>query len=207
MKNIIIAVLILCCSVLSVSSQVLPGGIRDNFEKKKTQRKKGAAPKFYTGIGLRGINALDDWGIEFSIKAGYIPHKNFAIGASYNSILSKNLDIIPLNGAILRMQSFALQPEFLLWIDKYFLFSIYGNAGVAFVATNSSGNVDLVDNLNGDWIFQSEQGVKFCYRMLEELWLCFEGAYRSSFGLNYTAFSESDISGGVFGVTFKAFVF
>lgn len=186
-------------------SQLLPGGKRDKYETRTKKNKSNS--RFYSGIGLRGIDAMNDWGIEFNIKFGSLVSKNISIGLTYNGILSKNLDIENMNGEILRMQSFAIHPEYLLWLDKYFLVSVYANGGMAFISTSGAGNLDLLTDPNGDWAFQSEQGITFNYRMQESVWLSLEGGYRSTFGVDYKSFGNEDVSGLTFGVTLRAFMF
>jgi hypothetical protein len=105
------------------------------------------------------------------------------------------------------MQGFSPQIDLMLWLNSFFLVTGYANAGMAFVSTTSTGNIDLLDNLNGDWIWHTEQGVSFNYRMLQEIWLSLDAGYRTCFGVDYTTFSDEDISGLTFGVTFKVFVF
>lgn len=201
--------LIIIISILLINSakaQLLPGGKKDKYETVRKKKSNGNV-RYYTGIGLRGIHAMDDWGVELSIKFGGLVTKNIALGLTYNSLFSKNLDIPELNGQILRMQSFALQPEYLFWLNQYFLLSIYANAGFAYVSTSGAGNIDFIDDLNGDWAFQSEQGFTFNYRMMQSLWLSLEAGYRSTIGINYNAFGDKEISGMTFGVTLKAFLF
>lgn len=204
-KNILILIALLLITFDYSYSQLLPGGKRDKYENNVKTKRSNA--RFYSGIGLRGINAMDDWGVEFSIKFGSLISKNISLGLVYNGILSKNLDIPNMNGEILRMQSFTIQPEYLFWLDKYFLLSIYANGGMAFVSTSGAGSLDLLTDPNGDWAFQSEQGVTFNYRMQESVWLSLEAGYRSIFGVDYKSFGNSEVSGLTFGVTLRAFMF
>lgn len=204
-KVFLISLIIIIFTTGSAYSQLLPGGKRDKYETKTKKNKSNA--RFYSGIGLRGIDAMDDWGIEFSIKFGSLLSKNISLGLVYNGILSKNLDIPNMNGDILRMQSFALQPEYLFWLDKYFLLSIYANGGLAFISTSGAGSIDLLTDPNGDWAYQSEQGITFNYRMQESVWLSLEAGYRSTFGVDYVSFGNAEVSGLTFGVTLRAFMF
>lgn len=205
MKNKIIILILLQLSVIAVSAQLLPGGKKDKFEQNKKLQNSDAI--YFTGIGLSGMNALDDWGVEFNVHFGRLITSNFTIGINYHSLISKNLYIIEDTRSILRMQGFALQPEYLFWLDGYFLITAYGNIGAAFVSRSNTANLDVYDDPNGDWVLTTEQGVSFNYRMLQELWFSIEAGYRSSFGVNYESFENADISGMIFGVTFKIFVF
>lgn len=207
MKKIIIILLLMNFSILS--AQLLPGGGRDAYEDGKNR--KNSDSRYFTAIVFKSPNILDEWALEFGVKVGARITKGFSLSIDYYSLITKNLTIdipgYPENSPIFRLSHFGITPEY-----SVRLFPMISASGGVFVGLgnssySTSANIDVLDDLEGDWFGIIEPVVGLDIFTSPSVSLFINGGWRIATGVDYKNVTDNDLSGPVFILGFKAYLF
>lgn len=206
MKKILILILLL--NISTATAQLLPGGGKDAYE---SSSKKNKQAQYFTALIFKSPKMIDLWALELGLKFGGNVSKNFAIAVEYNSIISKNIKIeipdYPYIMPIFRMSHFGVSPEYTLPIFP--MISVNGKItiGMGYSSYSTHNDVDVLSDLDGDWFGVIEPAVGFDVFTSPGISLNAQAGWRFCKGVDYQRITDEDLSGPVFILGLKAYVF
>ena len=179
--------------------QVLPGGLNDNYDKPK---EKSENP-FYFGIGVKGANLINDWGVETGISIGGYLSPYFAIDFHYYYLFTNNVKLFSDRPEFLRMEYYGLKVNPVLPIHKYIKLKGLGGLFLSHSSYSDNINFEQYKDLEGDWFFFSELGLGLDIGIYEPFVISLESNYRFASGVDFNYIKNTNLSGVNFGIIFK----
>lgn len=187
--KIIISIFLLSFSILF--SQILPGGINENYDKPITKSEN----PIYLGIGIKSAKMINDTGIETGIVLGCFLSKYISLDLNYYYLFTNNVTMTSGKPEFLRMDYYGLRAN--PYLPLFESVKIKANGGIYLAHASYGNNISFEQfiDLEGNWFFFGEFGLGFDVSIYDPIAVSLEGNYRIAPKFELKNYEDKSIEG------------
>ncbi|MFA7627748.1 MAG: hypothetical protein WCZ17_11970, partial [Candidatus Kapaibacterium sp.] len=131
---------------------------------------------------------------------------HFSIGMSLYSLITQNVRILPEKPYFLRIIYGGLEPMFMFKAGD-FVFRTKVLLGMGFASYSENVNLDVLSDMNGDWIMVGEPSLGISYIADESIWIEIDAGMRATGGVDFKNIASADLNGPFIAVSLRTLIF
>ena len=180
-------------------SQILPGGVSDNYEKPLVKSEN----PFYFGIGAKYSNLLENNGIETGLVIGGYISQYLSIDFNYYYLFTNNIRMQSNSPDFLNFDYYGLRLNPVLPLFDFL--KVKANVGLYLSHVSYGNNINFMQmaDLEGDWLLFYEFGGGFDIKIYEPILFTIEANYRLSPNFDLINYSNKSLEGMNVGLVIK----
>jgi opacity protein-like surface antigen len=192
--------ILICLIAVNLNAQDFPGGRNPNSNEIKNTKQSS----IYAGLSVKGVNLMEDWGVELGGRFGGFLNGYFSVGAGFYYLFTQSIHYISYDSPVephLRLYYFGPEAEVHYPIIKKISISGFLGAYIGQVNEGIRSDIDISHDLVGDWMFSLEPGIGFYYDITDDISIGLSYQYRQSIGVDFRTLKDDDISGNTFSLS------